>query len=177
MLGKHHPRIALPLTWILQLQGFEFRSQALELSFTALSPARVAWRNNNMVLLCQSRSIYLSALQQLRLAIANRGTRLSDETLAARLALSTYELIGCPCGHLAHFLPHYVSYDDAPAARSGCQQLSPRAQPIPGLPSPSLYWPELSTLKSFSDAPEPGKCFSISFRFPTSHIDQTVVMY
>ena len=84
------------MNWLLQLQDIEIRSPALETSLAAFLAARVGWINNDSTLVLQSRSMYVEGLKRLQQAINNPNTRLSDETLAACLALSHYEISEAP---------------------------------------------------------------------------------
>jgi hypothetical protein len=93
-LDANSPTSSLPTNWILQLQDVEMRSPALQTSTAALFAARVAQANHDDDLSRQCRSLYVEGLKQLRIAMANARDRLSDETLAACMALSLYELTG-----------------------------------------------------------------------------------
>jgi hypothetical protein len=82
--------------WILQLRGGVIDSPALQTSIAAFAAAHLAHENNDDTLVKQSREMYMRSLQHLRAALATKRTRLSDETLAACLALSMYELAESP---------------------------------------------------------------------------------
>lgn len=78
--------------WLLQLQGEAILSPALQLSVAAYAASQVGRENNDEDLVNKSREMYLRSLKHLRGALAKRSSRLSDETLAACMALSVYEL-------------------------------------------------------------------------------------
>lgn len=94
MLDANGPKSFLPANWILQLQDVEMRSPALQTSTAAFFAARVAQSNNDKNFAHQCRSMYVESLKQLQIAMACPRARLSDETLAACMALSLYELTG-----------------------------------------------------------------------------------
>jgi len=94
MLDANGPKSFLPANWILQLQDVEMRSPALQTSTAAFFAARVAQSNNDKNFAQQCRSMYVESLKQLQIAMACPRARLSDETLAACMALSLYELTG-----------------------------------------------------------------------------------
>ena len=91
-LDANSPKSFLPSNWALQLQDVEMQSPALKTSTAALFAARVAQANGDDDLSRKCRSLYVEGLKQLRIAMANPRDRLSDETLAACMALSLYEL-------------------------------------------------------------------------------------
>lgn len=82
--------------WIAQLQGGVIDSPALQTSVGAYAAAYLAHEKNDVALLHQSRQMYMRSLEHLRTALGKKRTRLSDETLAACLALSMYELAESP---------------------------------------------------------------------------------
>ncbi|KAJ5948301.1 hypothetical protein N7466_001316 [Penicillium verhagenii] len=84
--------------WLLLLQGRTIESPALEISTTALFAARVGRIYGDRDLVYRSRSIYTDGLHQLQQALRNPSCRLSDETLAACIALSFYEISEGPPG-------------------------------------------------------------------------------
>ena len=98
MLDKCRPKYIVTMNFFVQLQDVEIQSPALETSMAAFFAARVGRKNNDMNLVYQSRSMYVDGLEQLRRALNNLQTRLSDETLAACMALSAFELTECPVG-------------------------------------------------------------------------------
>ncbi|KAK0751820.1 hypothetical protein B0T18DRAFT_318071 [Schizothecium vesticola] len=96
----------LPNDWLLQLRDVDMRSPALKTSTAAFFAARVARINNDQNLAHQSRSMYVDSLRQLQDAMASPRTRLSDETLAACMALSLYELTGSEGGTPGAYMAH-----------------------------------------------------------------------
>ncbi|KAK2617000.1 hypothetical protein QQS21_000089 [Conoideocrella luteorostrata] len=82
--------------WIRRLQGGVINSPALQTSVAAYAAAHLARENNDSSLLQRSREMYMRSLQHLRSALARKHSMLSDETLAACLALSMYELAESP---------------------------------------------------------------------------------
>ncbi|KAJ6790057.1 hypothetical protein PWT90_03968 [Aphanocladium album] len=88
--------------WLLQLQGHPSTLPALQTSIAAFASAQIAHDHNDMNVAAQSMQLYLKSLEHLRNAIANPATRLSDETLAACLALGIYELTEKPVKPRGH---------------------------------------------------------------------------
>jgi hypothetical protein len=106
VLDPNGPKSLFPTNWMLQLQGAEMRSPALKTSTAAFFAARVARVNNDENLAHQCRAMYADSLRQLQVAIANPRTRLSDETLAACMALSLYELTGSEGATSSAYMAH-----------------------------------------------------------------------
>ena len=98
MLDKSRPQSAISMDWLLQLQDVVIQSPALETSIAAFFAAQVGRNYNDVDLVRQSRSLYVNGLERLQRALSSPQTRLSDETLAACVALSLYELTECPVG-------------------------------------------------------------------------------
>lgn len=88
--------------WLLQLQGRPSTLPALQTSIAAFASAQIGHDHNDGNLVAQSMQLYLKSLEHLRNAIANPTTRLSDETLAACLALGIYELTEKPIQPRGH---------------------------------------------------------------------------
>ncbi|KAJ5673599.1 C6 zinc finger domain protein [Penicillium longicatenatum] len=84
--------------WLLLLQGRTIQSPALEMSATAFFAARVGHIYGDRELVNRSRSLYIGSLAQVQQALRNPSSRLSDETLAACMALSFYEISEGPPG-------------------------------------------------------------------------------
>ncbi|OAQ98012.1 hypothetical protein LLEC1_06465, partial [Akanthomyces lecanii] len=82
--------------WLLQLQGRPSTLPALQTSIAAFASAQIGRDHNDARLVAQSMDLYLKSLEHLRNAIASPATRLSDDTLAACLALGIYELTEKP---------------------------------------------------------------------------------
>ena len=106
MLDKSRPKSVNTVNYFLQLLDFEIQTPALETSMSAFFAARVGRKNNDMNLVQQSRSLYVGGVERLRRALSNPQTRLSDETLAACMVLSAYELTECPVGTLKTYMDH-----------------------------------------------------------------------
>ena len=106
MLSTHGPKSLLPPSWLLQLRDVEMQSPALKTSTAAFFASRVAQLNNDANLALQCRSLYVDSLKQLQSAVCNPQTRLSDETLAACVALSLYELTGSEGGTASAYMAH-----------------------------------------------------------------------
>ena len=79
--------------WLLQLHGVEIKSSALEAAVTAFCAAQVGRTNDDADLVQRSRQIYVKGLELLQKDLVGAKTRLLDETLAASVALSLYELM------------------------------------------------------------------------------------
>ncbi|KAJ3494684.1 hypothetical protein NLG97_g3920 [Lecanicillium saksenae] len=88
--------------WMMQLQSHSSALPALQMSIAAFASAQIAHDHNDRNLLAQSMQFYLKSLEHLRNAIANPTTRLSDDTLAACLALGIYELTEKPIAPRGH---------------------------------------------------------------------------
>ncbi|KAH8660227.1 hypothetical protein BX600DRAFT_513850 [Xylariales sp. PMI_506] len=100
------PRSVVSLNWLFQMQEGSIQSPALEASIAAFSAARIGRIYNDPDLVHQSRSVYMSCLERLRYALSNPQTRLSEETLAACVALSLYELTEATPGGENAFAMH-----------------------------------------------------------------------
>jgi hypothetical protein len=106
ILDKSRPKSVVPTDWLLQLQDVVIQSPALETSIAAFFAARVGRKKNDMNLVYYSRSMYGDGLERFQRALRNPQTRLSDETLAACIALLLYELtehsVGTPSAYITH---------------------------------------------------------------------------
>ncbi|KAJ5578719.1 C6 zinc finger domain protein [Penicillium hispanicum] len=91
-LLKNRPQSS-STNWLLQLQGMAIQSSALEDSMTAFLAARVGRIMGDSDLIYKGRGKYIDGLEKLQQALRNPLHRLADETLAACMALSYYELI------------------------------------------------------------------------------------
>lgn len=78
--------------WFLQLQGEAVDTPSLQLSLAACATAEIGRDHGDKALLCQARGMYIKSLEHMRHALNHRKLRLSDETLAACMAMSTYVL-------------------------------------------------------------------------------------
>jgi hypothetical protein len=106
MLDKSHRKSIASRNWLLQLQETVIDSPALETMMAAFFAAQVGRKNNDLKLVRQSRSMYVKGLQRFQEALRSPQTRLSDETLAACMALSMYELTECPPGTQSAYMTH-----------------------------------------------------------------------
>ncbi|OAA54662.1 C6 zinc finger domain protein [Cordyceps fumosorosea ARSEF 2679] len=82
--------------WLLQLRGRPSSLPALQTAVAALATAQLGRDHADAALRAQSAHLYLRSLEHLRAAIAAPVTRLSDDALAACLALGVYELTEKP---------------------------------------------------------------------------------
>lgn len=92
-------KLALPETkelvngnWMIQLRDEPLDLPALQWSLSAYSAAQIGRELGDDNLIQQSREMYLRGIAHLRDAIGNRKTMLSDQTLAACMAISIYDL-------------------------------------------------------------------------------------
>lgn len=86
------PKESVTGNWMVQLLGEPLRLPALRTSLAAYAAAQIGRQMGDTNLLHQSRDMYLQSITQLRDAISNRETMMRDETLAACMAISVYEL-------------------------------------------------------------------------------------
>ncbi|KAL1899557.1 hypothetical protein Sste5346_002959 [Sporothrix stenoceras] len=95
--------------WLLNLSDTSLdNAPALESGMTALCMARVGRRSNNMALVQHSLRLYTKGLHQLQDAIHDPATQLADQTLAACMAFSMYEVAECPSRHLNGYYSHHT---------------------------------------------------------------------
>lgn len=95
--------------WLLNLSDTSLDgAPALESAMTALCMARVGRRSNNMTLVQHSLRLYTKGLRQLQDAIHDPATQLADQTLAACMAFSMYEVSECPSRHLNGYYSHHT---------------------------------------------------------------------
>lgn len=106
LLDKTRPKFYIPMDWFFQLQDVVIQSPALESSIGTYLAARVGRKHNDMNLVHRSRSMYVASLDRVQRALCNSQTRLSDETLAACMVLSLYELTEHPMGGQSAFSVH-----------------------------------------------------------------------
>jgi len=81
-------------------------SPALETAVSAFFAAHVGRIRDDKTLMAQSRTMYVASLERFQQALRNPRTRLTDETLAACMALTMYELSGCPGGAKNAYATH-----------------------------------------------------------------------
>jgi hypothetical protein len=106
MLDKSLQKSAVTRNWLLQLQDVVIHSPALDSTIAAFFAAQVGRMNNDVNLVHQSRSMYVDGLKHFQQALRNPQARLSDETLAACMALSMYELTECSPGTQSAYMTH-----------------------------------------------------------------------
>ncbi|ERT01401.1 hypothetical protein HMPREF1624_02647 [Sporothrix schenckii ATCC 58251] len=95
--------------WLLNLQDTSLDgAPALESAMTALCMARVGRRSGNMALVQHSLRLYTKGLRQLQDAIHDPATQLADQTLAACMAFSMYEVAECPSRHINGYYSHHT---------------------------------------------------------------------
>jgi hypothetical protein len=104
--NKNQLKSVAGLNWLSELQDVAIQSPALDSSIGAFFAARVGRSNNDMDLVHKSRCMYLCGLEQVKQAVNNPQTRSSDETLAACVALSLYELTERPGGAFNAYMTH-----------------------------------------------------------------------
>lgn len=83
-------------TWILQLPELLMRTPALEASVSAVSAAMLGRMHDDRPLVNESLKLYTIGLRELQKALWNPKLMYDDETLAACLCLSLYEIVECP---------------------------------------------------------------------------------
>ncbi len=106
MRNPSGPKPAVSRNFILQLQDSVIQSPALETSITAFLTARVGRKYHDDDLVHRTRSMYVAGLEQLQQALRYPQSRLSDETLAACMVLSLYELTECPADAPEAYISH-----------------------------------------------------------------------
>ncbi|CAK7201795.1 hypothetical protein SEUCBS139899_004510 [Sporothrix eucalyptigena] len=95
--------------WLLNLTDTSLDgAPALESAMTALCMARVGRRTKNPALVQHSLRLYTKGLRELQNAIHNPATQLTDQTLAACMAFSMYEVSECPSRHLNGYYSHHT---------------------------------------------------------------------
>ncbi|EFX00323.1 c6 zinc finger domain containing protein [Grosmannia clavigera kw1407] len=98
-----------PRNWLMHLPHTALDgSPALETAMAALCMARVGRQSGSagLSLVRHSLDLYTRGLGQLQRAVQDPRTRRSDQTLAACLTLSMYELAECPTGRSDGYLAH-----------------------------------------------------------------------
>ena len=82
--------------WLPLLAQSTQLTQALETAMLALSTAKLGRVSQNNSLARESLSIYTRGLRELQTALLNPGLMFKDETFAACLCFSLYEVLECP---------------------------------------------------------------------------------
>jgi hypothetical protein len=92
--------------WLMMLPELPTFTKALETSILAVCTAKLGRLHNAPVLIQESSRLYGQGLWELQKALWDPQLMYKDETLAACMALSMYEIIECPggthCGWLTH---------------------------------------------------------------------------
>ncbi|CAK7274474.1 hypothetical protein SEPCBS119000_006190 [Sporothrix epigloea] len=106
---KAMPNTLRSRNWLLNLSDVSLDgAPALETAMTALCMARVGRHARNVALVQHSLSLYTKGLRQLRDAIHDPNMQLMDQTLAACMAFSMYEVAECPSRHISGYYSHHA---------------------------------------------------------------------
>lgn len=106
---KAMPNTMRSRNWLLNLSDTSLDgAPALETAMTALCMARVGRHTRNVALVQHSLNLYTKGLRQLRDAIHDPTMQLMDQTLAACMAFSMYEIAECPSRHLSGYYSHHT---------------------------------------------------------------------
>ncbi len=101
-------RSRLSRNWLVNLTLAPLQgSPVLETAMAALCMARVGRRHANAALVQHSLRLYTQGLRELHDAIHDPVARLADQTLAASLAFSLYEVAECPAEGLRGYTSHH----------------------------------------------------------------------
>lgn len=84
------------MTWLMFVPGLVGTAPALETSLLALSTAQLGRSHDSNDLIIESRRLYCQSLRELGKALKDPELVYRDETLAACVSLSLYEVIECP---------------------------------------------------------------------------------
>ncbi|RFU30305.1 hypothetical protein B7463_g6005, partial [Scytalidium lignicola] len=93
--------------WFMLLVDQPLMTKALEGSILAVCTARIGRIHNDTALINESLKLYGLGLRELQKALWNPKLMYDDETLAACMALSTYEVMECPGGTHQGWLSHH----------------------------------------------------------------------
>jgi hypothetical protein len=93
--------------WLLLVLELPTLTPALENAVLALCTVRLGRYNDHKALVYESLSLYTSSLRELRLAVLNPTTRCDEQTIAACMALTTYEVLECPGRTVEGYTSHY----------------------------------------------------------------------
>ncbi|KAF7167585.1 hypothetical protein CNMCM5623_000891 [Aspergillus felis] len=96
--------------WLFFLGDIPTRTKVLEFSTLAISAAAIGRRFNDSALVQQSLWAYTRALREMQKALWSGTLRREDETLAACLVLSLYELMECPDNGADAYQGHCKGY-------------------------------------------------------------------
>jgi hypothetical protein len=92
--------------WLLYLPDLFASTPTLDTAMTAVCAARVGRETGDEGLVRHSMQLYTQGLSGLSRAIQHPDTWREDETLAACMALTMYEITECPGGHVAAYISH-----------------------------------------------------------------------
>ncbi|RHZ59260.1 Zn(II)2Cys6 transcription factor [Aspergillus thermomutatus] len=92
--------------WLFLLPDIPTRSKALEFSTLAISCAALGRKFQDTALIHQSLKAYTRGLREMQRALWNASLMHDNETLAACLVLSLYELMECPDNGADAYLSH-----------------------------------------------------------------------
>jgi hypothetical protein len=93
--------------WLSNVPGFSRRIQAVESSSYAFCLAGLGRRLGDARMIRQSLSLYTKALRDLQAALFDPEMMYADETLAACMLLTMYEVAECPGDGMRGFVNHY----------------------------------------------------------------------
>jgi hypothetical protein len=82
------------------------KTKALEIASLAISAAALGRMNNDTTLVKESLKLYTRGLRELQKALWNSNLMYDDETFAACLSLSLYELMECPGDAYSAYVSH-----------------------------------------------------------------------
>jgi Fungal specific transcription factor domain len=94
------------MVWLMLLPELSTRTRALEVSTLALCTARVGRLHDDPVLVNESMELYGQGLRELQKALWDPNMMYKDETLAACIALSMYEVLECPLKNSSGWVTH-----------------------------------------------------------------------
>ncbi|KAK9242881.1 hypothetical protein V1506DRAFT_509025 [Lipomyces tetrasporus] len=111
--------------WLVLLPQFLMRTKALETASLAISAAALGRVHNDTTLINESPKLYTQGLRELQNALWNPKLMYDDETLAACLSLSLYEVMECPGDAYNAFLwPFALKQSFSASRRKGREFLS-----------------------------------------------------
>lgn len=94
--------------WLLRLPELPYMTSALEFSTMALCLAKLGDVHSDQSLKYESLKLYNHGLRQLQKALWSPDLMLHDQTLAACIALATYEMSQCPNDSKNAYINHTV---------------------------------------------------------------------
>ena len=93
--------------WYTLLPGIPNPTKALEVSSSAVCTAKLGRVHNDERLILESRALYVKALKHVQHALWDKSEMYKDETLAACMSLTMYELWECPGKSKEAYFSHY----------------------------------------------------------------------